>query len=89
MPPYEVRLTATCGLQSLYDRDLIAEEITVNQAGVISVRDFINHLLKGAYPRGYQRNSLFRQSVATEPIYIDPLAYDSSDKPLTIDKGGY
>ncbi len=81
-PPYEVRLTATCGLQSLYDRDLIAEEIPVNQAGVISVRDFINHLLKGAYPRGYQRNSLFRQSVATEPIYIDPLAYDSSDKPL-------
>lgn len=88
-PPYEVRLTATCGLQSLYDRDLIAEEIPVNQAGVISVRDFINHLLKGAYPRGYQRNSLFRQSVATEPIYIDPLAYDSSDKPLTIDKDGY
>lgn len=81
-PPYEVRLTATCGLQSLYDRDLIAEEIPVNQAGVISVRDFINHLLKGAYPRGYQRNSLFRQSVANEPIYIDPLAYDSSDKPL-------
>ena len=81
-PPYEVRLTATCGLQSLYDRDLIAEEIPVNQAGVISVRDFINHLLKGAYPRGYQRNSLFRQSVAIEPIYIDPLAYDSSDKPL-------
>ncbi len=81
-PPYEVRLTATCGLQSLYDRDLIAEEIPVNQAGVISVRDFINNLLKGAYPRGYQRNSLFRQSVATEPIYIDPLAYDSSDKPL-------
>ena len=81
-PPYEVRLTATCGLQSLYDRDLIAEEIPVNQAGVISVRDFVNHLLKGAYPRGYQRNSLFRQSVATEPIYIDPLAYDSSDKPL-------
>lgn len=81
-PPYEVRLTATCGLQSLYDRDLIAEEIPVNQAGVISVRDFINHLLKGAYPGGYQRNSLFRQSVANEPIYIDPLAYDSSDKPL-------
>ena len=81
-PPYEVRLTATCGLQSLYDRDLIAEEIPVNQAGVISVRDLINHLLKGAYPRGYQRNSLFRESVATEPIYIDPLAYDSSDKPL-------
>ena len=81
-PPYEVRLTATCGLQSLYDRDLIAEEIPVNQAGVISVRDFVNHLLKGAYPRGYQRNSLFRESVATEPIYIDPLAYDSSDKPL-------
>lgn len=81
-PPYEVRLTATCGLQSLYDRDLIAEEIPVNQAGVISVRDFINYLLKGAYPGGYQRNSLFRQSVATEPIYIDPLAYDSSDKPL-------
>lgn len=81
-PPYEVRLTATCGLQSLYDRDLIAEEIPVNQAGVISVRDFINYLLKGAYPRGYQRNSLFRQSVANEPIYIDPLAYDSSDKPL-------
>ena len=81
-PPYEVRLTATCGLQSLYDRDLIAEEIPVNQAGVISVRDFINHLLKGAYPGGYQRNSLFRESVATEPIYIDPLAYDSSDKPL-------
>ena len=81
-PPYEVRLTATCGLQSLYDRDLIAEEIPINQAGVISVRDFINHLLKGAYPRGYQRNSLFRQSVANYPIYIDPLAYDSSDKPL-------
>lgn len=81
-PPYEVRLTATCGLQSLYDRDLIAEEIPVNQAGVISVRDFVNHLLKGAYPRGYQRNSLFRESVANEPIYIDPLAYDSSDKPL-------
>lgn len=81
-PPYEVRLTATCGLQSLYDRDLIAEEIPVNQAGVISVRDFINHLLKGAYPKGYERNSLFRASIATEPIYIDPLAYDSSDKPL-------
>ncbi len=81
-PPYEVRLTATCGLQSLYDHDLIAEEIPVNQAGVISVRDFINHLLKGAYPGGYQRNSLFRQSVANEPIYIDPLAYNSSDKPL-------
>ena len=77
-----MRLTATCGLQSLYDHDLIAEEIPVNQAGVISVRDFINHLLKGAYPGGYQRNSLFRESVATEPIYIDPLAYDSSDKPL-------
>lgn len=81
-PPYEVRLTATCGLQSLYDRDLIAEEIPVNQAGVISVRDFIDYLLKGAYPGGYQRNSLFRDSVATEPIYIDPLAYESSDKPL-------
>lgn len=45
MPPYEVRLTATCSLQSLYDRDLIAEEIPVNQSGVISVRDFVNHLL--------------------------------------------
>ncbi|WP_297164210.1 hypothetical protein [uncultured Porphyromonas sp.] len=33
MPPYEVRLTAICGLQSLYDRDLIAEEIPSQSIG--------------------------------------------------------
>lgn len=83
-PPYEVRLTATCGLQSLYDQDLNPEDIPTNSCGVTLVADFLNWILLSAYPKGYARNSLIKESVAKREIFLDPFDFsDEEDKPIS------
>ena len=81
-PPYEVRLTATCGLQSLYDDDMNIEEIPINQFGVTRLSDFLTWLLKGAYPKGNIGNTDIGEGVARKEIYIDPLDFATNDKPM-------
>lgn len=81
-PPYEVRLTATCGLQSLYDEDMNVAEIPVNSFGVTRLSDFLKYLLKGAYPKGHAGKTIINEGVARKAIYIDPLDFATDDKPM-------
>lgn len=47
-PPYEVRLVATCGLQSLYDKKIESDRLPVNTYGVTTAADLIRHLVMQA-----------------------------------------
>lgn len=82
-PPYEVRLVATCGLQSLYDKKIESDRLPVNTYGVTTAADLIRHLVMQATRLPLRMEGTAPLDLGT--LYVDPSAYDAgSDHPLTV-----